>query len=1016
MRVFRTAALAIIMTFLSVPAFSDMWRTYQNVNNILDMAVDGDTVWIAVKNVGVLQWSQTSGRFVRHTVSTGFPDNQVNRIFKDSKGRIWIPNVKGLSCLVDGQWKFYNGQDGLTPLYVTSITEDKAGVLWFATEGQGVWSYDGSAWERYWTNKWEFLSGIRAVLPVAGGEVLFGRNGGISRFDGRKGSVFATQDSGLVHNGVYALVRDSGGRIWAGTYLGLSVLEDGKWRTVEGTHQKGQINDLSIDPSGTIWMVTYNHIKKVVDGKAVPVEYGGFTSIAIDSSGVKWFGSTQNGVLRLEGDTRTWYRQGDNGPAINVINDLTLDRDGVLWVATSNGVSRFDGREWTRITSLGASTIAADQTGRIWIGAEGGGLYVYHDGIWESHTKIGPYDITIIRSIKADDSGNVWLGMANGLILCDDRGWQLYSHQNLPPGNSISRVFVDSDNLKWIIYPTGTICSYDGIFWKMYGGSKDGLGTHELRTADVDSQGLKWLIYGGALYTFDENAPQYSRLIRYSNNSIPLGTYFQDLVIDSHDVKWLITNKGIGCLDGQKWTQFSKNDGLPDSTISRIVLADDGSVWAGSALGVAHLENGYWKKFSISQNCPASNAVYSSALDSAGRKWFGTAGGVSCYSQGQWTNFPPESGLEEGTIVSLAIGGDGAVWAGHHGFSSDSRGFYGGGVSRYYEGRWTTTYKNKNIDALATDRDGVVWMAYSGSGYPFEAGIAFYRDGQWHTPTLPDDFEMNRCFAIAVDRNNIIWFGLWGVGGPSRGAILSYDRTEFTRHANPDMAYLLNRGSDDSIWFISPNGLMLNRYDGATWKSFAPPYIFGEYGKNSTEYGAGERIPAYGRLISAETDAKGCTWFSTRSGLVRFDGFNWSLYPKADEFTLEQAIETITVDRDNTLWIGTTKGIVNYSLSVGVEEDRALPAALVIANFPNPFNLSTVISFTLPSAGKASVSVYDITGRRVRELISERVNAGSHSVVWDGTDTNGETVASGIYFTRVVCGSRIATGKMLLMK
>jgi hypothetical protein len=150
--------------------------------------------------------------------------------------------------------------------------------------------------------------------------------------------------------------------------------------------------------------------------------------------------------------------------------------------------------------------------------------------------------------------------------------------------------------------------------------------------------------------------------------------------------------------------------------------------------------------------------------------------------------------------------------------------------------------------------------------------------------------------------------------------------------------------------------------------------------------------------------------------LVRFDGTSWKVYPAADEFSLEQAIETITVDRDNTLWIGTMKGITSLSLNLGIEEDRPRPCALSISNSPNPFNPSTTIAYTLPAPGKAILSIYDVTGRKVRELDAGNLPAGTHRAVWDGRDGNGIPAASGIYFARVTCGNRTATGKMLLMK
>jgi Tol biopolymer transport system component len=100
-----------------------------------------------------------------------------------------------------------------------------------------------------------------------------------------------------------------------------------------------------------------------------------------------------------------------------------------------------------------------------------------------------------------------------------------------------------------------------------------------------------------------------------------------------------------------------------------------------------------------------------------------------------------------------------------------------------------------------------------------------------------------------------------------------------------------------------------------------------------------------------------------------------------------------------------------------VENTAASPAAFALTgNFPNPFNPSTTIAFTVPSAGNVQLAVFDITGQKVRELVSGPVSAGSHSVVWDGRDAYGRPVSSGVYLSRLTMGNRTTAGRMLLAK
>jgi flagellar hook assembly protein FlgD len=85
-------------------------------------------------------------------------------------------------------------------------------------------------------------------------------------------------------------------------------------------------------------------------------------------------------------------------------------------------------------------------------------------------------------------------------------------------------------------------------------------------------------------------------------------------------------------------------------------------------------------------------------------------------------------------------------------------------------------------------------------------------------------------------------------------------------------------------------------------------------------------------------------------------------------------------------------------------------------NFPNPFNPSTKVVFSLPRDGHAQLDVVDVRGHVVRTLHSGALPAGRHEVSWDGTDDLGRGAASGVYFARLRHGDRELTHKMLLNK
>ena len=86
------------------------------------------------------------------------------------------------------------------------------------------------------------------------------------------------------------------------------------------------------------------------------------------------------------------------------------------------------------------------------------------------------------------------------------------------------------------------------------------------------------------------------------------------------------------------------------------------------------------------------------------------------------------------------------------------------------------------------------------------------------------------------------------------------------------------------------------------------------------------------------------------------------------------------------------------------------------SNYPNPFNPSTRISFSVPFEGKVNLSVYNTKGQLVKTLINRRIIPGSHIVNWDGQDNAGKQVASGVYFYKLKTHDSDISKKMLLLK
>jgi hypothetical protein len=100
----------------------------------------------------------------------------------------------------------------------------------------------------------------------------------------------------------------------------------------------------------------------------------------------------------------------------------------------------------------------------------------------------------------------------------------------------------------------------------------------------------------------------------------------------------------------------------------------------------------------------------------------------------------------------------------------------------------------------------------------------------------------------------------------------------------------------------------------------------------------------------------------------------------------------------------------------GNETPKAPAASYLAQNFPNPFNPATKIEFGLAAPSHVSLKIYDAAGRLVRELVNDERRAGRYAETWDGRDSRGVSVASGIYFCRLDAGAFTETEKMVLIR
>ncbi|MGH1365273.1 MAG: YCF48-related protein [Calditrichia bacterium] len=217
---------------------------------------------------------------------------------------------------------------------------------------------------------------------------------------------------------------------------------------------------------------------------------------------------------------------------------------------------------------------------------------------------------------------------------------------------------------------------------------------------------------------------------------------------------------------------------------------------------------------------------------------------------------------------------------------------------------------------------------------------------------------------------------------------------------------------DDTTGMTAGNGGVILRTEdgGQTWEDRSPLFAAGNdfsemnldffLQKSGQQDVQGIAVGANGML--AFTSDGGLTWEEQSSGTSN-DLFGLALLP------------------DGSAYICGDGGSILYSsaVTVGVEPLETLDVVtdyLLQQNYPNPFNPETIIRFYLPNAENVRLIVYDVLGRRVRELVNENLAAGSFQTTWDGTNDFGHQVSSGVYVYRLIGNGIVESRKMMLLR
>jgi hypothetical protein len=347
-----------------------------------------------------------------------------------------------------------------------------------------------------------------------------------------------------------------------------------------------------------------------------------------------------------------------------------------------------------------------------------------------------------------------------------------------------------------------------------------------------------------------------------------------------------------------------------------------------------------------------------------------------------------------------------------------------------FDSRTVQTYDGADhlLTILSQIRESDQWVnsylmtfVYNGSGLASEFIQQVWQAGAW----------ANLSRTLSTYSGNLMSVQTYQV--PNGLAWTNQGRNSFSYNGSNQISEILNEGWGDPLWYYLQR--TTNTHSGANLTlALTESYDIDEVdlwrNLRKTDYaydGANE-------VLNANFTWSTITgWTPTVSDTSRYSAGRLSenvfvlyqagqpAYVARDLYAydaLGNLVEDISQAETFASWFNTSRVTYYYTTSGIFDSDGAVvPAGIGLGqNFPNPFNSSTVIPYALPSDNHVTIVVTNILGQSVVTLADAFQSAGSYTVVWDGLDANGRSVASGIYFFRVQVGDVGQVRKMVLLK
>lgn len=596
-----------------------------------------------------------SYHFRKYSVEQGLPFIQVFTIYQDENGFLWSGGYGGLSRYDGFEFRNYSPLNGLPNHYVNAIAGGEDRSMWVGTI-EGLAQLKNDVFTTYTKADGLPSDHINCLLRDERNNLFVGTRSGLARFANDHFEKIVVDPQFPSIEVLCFFQEPNTGNLWIGTTEGVYLFSNGKF-----VHQRypefydNDIRAINKDRSGRIVAGSFDGLFILENGlfrQFITPETTvnpSINAMITDISGVLWIGAN-NGLFSFDGQSFQTIKV-SNDPNSQVVRSLYNDFENNVWLGTHAGLMRFRGKGFL---SYGVHDglmgnfifgITKDKNDNLWLCSDTRGVFRYDGQVFHSYSRKEGMPAEGANSALANEDGSVYIGTLNGLVLFrDNKISRIYNTRDGMNHDSVNVIYRDNDGTIWTGGRTG-ISRMNGEKFEPHYISWSGT-QPDVWSIFRDSKNRMWVgSYLGGLFLFEGDT------FRRVNKSmgIQADSYF-GAAEDKTGKLYFATLDGVYIWDGQHLDSIREQHGLnSDLVYSMKIDKEKNYLWIGTNQGLNKFDLNAYNNSGVKQiytfgkeegfsgvECN-TNGMYE---DNNGVMWFGTVNGLMRYNPADYRDNP----------------------------------------------------------------------------------------------------------------------------------------------------------------------------------------------------------------------------------------------------------------------------------------------------------------------------------------------------------------------------------------